>query len=161
MPVRGDEGRQGGSQPGCLTNKENENARPRVLTADELRDIWTVLPEGDYGTIVRLLILTGQRRTEIGDLRWSEIDMKRSTITLPPGRVKNDRLHVIPMSEPVKDLLKGIKQTPERDFVFGYGNTGLPAGRNVRSGSMPRSMPIARSQWRSGRSTTAGAPVQR
>ena len=113
------------ANPAAFTNKENENARPRVLTADELRDIWTVLPEGDYGTIVRLLILTGQRRTEIGDLRWSEIDMKRSTITLPPGRVKNDRLHVIPMSEPVKDLLKGIKQTPECDFVFGYGNTGF------------------------------------
>jgi aryl-alcohol dehydrogenase-like predicted oxidoreductase len=54
-----------------------------------LREIWAALPEGDYGNIVKLLILTGQRRTEIGDLRWSEIDLKRSVIALPPERTKN------------------------------------------------------------------------
>jgi integrase len=74
---------------------------------------------------VKLLILTGQRRTEIADLRWSEINIKRGTITLPPARTKNGLEHVIPMSEPVRGLIKTILRTDGRDFVFGFGNGGF------------------------------------
>ena len=110
------------TNPAAFTNKENEKARERVLTDHELAKVWNALPEGDFGTIVKLLALTGLRRDEIGSLCWSEIDMKRGTITLPPARVKNNRQHIIPMSEPVRALIKAIRETPGRDFVFGYGN---------------------------------------
>jgi integrase len=113
------------SNPAAFTPKENEKPRERVLTSGELAKVWTSLPEGDFGIIVKLLILAGQRREEIGGLRWSEIDMKRGTITLPPARVKNNRQHVIPMSEPVRSLIKAIQKTPGRDFVFGYGDGGF------------------------------------
>jgi integrase len=113
------------ANPAAFTNKESETSRPRVLTADELRDVWAALPDGDYGTIVRLLILTGQRRTEIGDLRWSEIDAKRSKITLPAIRTKNGRAHVIPIADAVRALIAAIPQKDGRDFLFGFGNSGF------------------------------------
>jgi integrase len=113
------------ANPAAFTNKEGERSRSRVLNAGELREIWTALPEGDYGSIVRLLILTGQRRTEIGDLRWSEIDLKRGVICLPPERVKNFRQHSIPMSEAVRSIVRAIPKTEGRDFVFGYGTGGF------------------------------------
>jgi integrase len=113
------------SNPAAFTNKEGERPRSRVLSVGELRDIWTALPEGDYGSILKLLILTGQRRTEIGDLRWSEIDPKRGVICLPPERVKNTRRHTIPMSEAVRSIVRAIPKTEGRDFVFGYGTGGF------------------------------------
>ena len=44
---------------------------------DELSLIWRHAGEGDYGAIVRLLILTGQRREEVGGMLWSEIDLDK------------------------------------------------------------------------------------
>jgi integrase len=113
------------ANPAAFTNKEPEGSRSRVLHTDELRQIWTTLPPGDYGTILKLLILTGQRRTEISDLRWSEINAKRGTITLPPERVKNGRQHIIAMSKPVRSLIAATLQQDGRDFLFGYGSTGF------------------------------------
>ena len=113
------------ANPAAFTNKEHEKPRARVVTAAELRQIWAALPQGDFGTIVRLLILTGQRRNELGDLRRSETDFKRDTITLPPERVKNGRQHSVPMSEPVRSLIKAIPKTDGRDLVFGYGEGGF------------------------------------
>src|SRR5262249_12660813 len=54
------EGLHESSNPIVGTNKAVVNAsRDRVLSDDELRLIWNVLPSNDYGDIVRLLALTG------------------------------------------------------------------------------------------------------
>lgn len=42
--------------PAAFTNKENERPRARVLDSNELSQIWAALPEGDFGTIVKLLV---------------------------------------------------------------------------------------------------------
>jgi integrase len=81
--------------------------------------IWNALPEGDYGDIVRLLILTGQRREEIGGLRWSEI--AGDTINLPPNRTKNGLAHFVPLSAPARAIL-AARPHAERDHVFGRGD---------------------------------------
>src|SRR5262245_22464259 len=64
------------ANPVIGTNKAagESKARDRVLTDEELATVWIGAPENDYGRIVRLLILTGCRRDEVGSLRWSEID---------------------------------------------------------------------------------------
>jgi integrase len=116
------------ANPVAFTNKAVEKgARGHVPSDDELRAIWRGLPSGDqYGAIVKLLLLTGARRDEIGSLRWSEIDLDDATITLPPARTKNRREHIIPLSEPALAVLAaqprrtGADGTP-RDHVFGNG----------------------------------------
>jgi integrase len=107
------------------TNKHEEIARSRVLSDGELRTIWNALPEqGDYRDLIRLLILTGQRLREIANLHWSEIDFDKAIITLPPGRTKNHREHVIPLSAPALEILKG-RARDERELVFGAGVRGF------------------------------------
>jgi integrase len=105
------------------TNKhfDGATARDRVLSDRELATIWKVLPDSDYGGIVRLLILTGQRREEIAGLRWSEIDMQAAVITLPSERTKNRRAHEIPVSKPALSILNSRPVYVNRDFVFGDG----------------------------------------
>jgi integrase len=71
------------ANPVTYTHKEKPRKRERVLTIDELREIWEATEEeGDYNKIVRLLMFTPQRREEIGALdRVKETDFKTGLIT--------------------------------------------------------------------------------
>jgi integrase len=93
------------SNPVINASVREERARDRVLSDDELRSIWIAAGDSTYGTIVRLLILTGQRRGEIGGLSWSELDMERHAINLPAERTKNKRPHTIPLTPTARVLL--------------------------------------------------------
>ena len=107
-----------------LTNKNAEKPRERVLSNSEIKTIWNALPEGDFADIVRVLFLTGQRATEISDLRWDEIDFEKDVIRLPPHRTKNRRSHTIPMSSMVRSILEARQQNG-RDYVFGIAERGF------------------------------------
>jgi integrase len=113
------------SNQALLTNKNAENRRERVLSNSELTEIWRALPNNDFGTIVKILILTGQRKSEIADLSWHEIDFDRGAINLPARRVKNGRDHTVPLSSPVTAMLKAQPHRLGRDLVFGSGNGGF------------------------------------
>jgi integrase len=107
------------------TNKHEEIARSRLLSDAELKTIWRALPEqGDYRDIIQLLILTAARLREISELRCSEIDLDKATITLPPARTKNHKQHIIWLSAPTLEILKG-RARDEREFVFGSGARGF------------------------------------
>lgn len=75
-----------------FTNKHAEKSRDRVLTDAELKTIWCACPDSDFGAIIRLLLLTGQRANEIGGLRWDEVHDEQ--IVLPSIRTKNKRAHI-------------------------------------------------------------------
>jgi integrase len=109
------------TNPVINTLRRAEKSRERVLTDAELRAIWNELRDDDYGDIVKLLVLTGQRANEIAGLRWPEIDFNRGVIALPSERTKNGRQHDVPMSCPVVAILGRRPQVDERELVFGSG----------------------------------------
>jgi integrase len=76
-----------------------------VLTESELVEVWQAAGNGEYGSIVKLLILTGQRRVEIGDLSWPEIKLQKRLIVLPAERTTAGRPHIIPLSDAARDFL--------------------------------------------------------
>jgi integrase len=108
------------NNPAALCNRNPEPSRDRVLSSDELRQIWAALPDSDYGAIIKLLVLTGQRASEISDLQWTEIDFERNVISLAASRTKNKRPHRISMSPMVRAILEARPQNG-REFVFGAG----------------------------------------
>jgi integrase len=113
------------SNPAAFLNKRPENPRSRVLTDDELRAVWKATGGSDqYSAIVRLLLLTGARREEVGGLRWSEIDIDKALITLPPGRTKTAREHVVPLSALALEVIEAQPRRDGRDYVFGEGPRG-------------------------------------
>jgi integrase len=114
------------SNPVIGTNKPTEEKpRERVLDDAELAAVWKAAPDNDYGRIVKLLMLTGQRRDEIGSLCWSEIDFDARTIKLDGARTKNSRAHVIPLSDDALAILQGMVQVDDRQIVFGRGRGGF------------------------------------
>jgi integrase len=99
------------------TIKHEEQSRERVLAPHELRAIWQALGDGDYGDIVRLLALTGQRASEISGLSWGEI--QADMIVLPGSRTKNGRAHTIPLAQPVLAIIGKHERGKDSDPVFG------------------------------------------
>lgn len=111
------------TNPVIGTNRASAGvSRDRVLTDAELVAIWNACPDSDYGRIVKLLMLTGQRREEIAGLRWSELS--DGVICLPKERTKNSRPHDVPLSELAAVVLADVVQVEGRDFVFGTGADG-------------------------------------
>jgi integrase len=111
------------------TGKVDEGgSRERTLTDAELAAIWLAAPTTGYGRIVRLLMLTAQRREEIGGLRWQEIESPdsqgRALIALPGERTKNHRAHDVPLSAAALESLSGQPRIAGRELVFGEGEGG-------------------------------------
>jgi integrase len=86
-------------------------SRSRILSDAELKLVWSRAEEAGYpyGTIVQLLILTGQRRGEIVGLRRNWIS--KDTITFPAGFCKNKREHVIPLGAEARNIVQSISGT--------------------------------------------------
>jgi integrase len=97
-----------------------EKSRDRVLSDDELRKVWKATEElgSPFGNIIQLLILTGQRRDEVGAMEWSEIDLEKGLWTLPRGRVKNDSGHEVPLSPTAVRIIQKLRHISGSKFVF-------------------------------------------
>jgi integrase len=81
------------TNPVTATNDPGKGlpSRDRVLDDDEIRIVWRACGDDNFGRVVKLLLLTGCRRSEIGELRWSEIDLDAGVLTIPGTRTKNHR----------------------------------------------------------------------
>jgi integrase len=102
-------------------------ARDRVLSDVELAAVWRTCGDDDFGRIVKLLILTGCRREEIGGLKWSEIDLETGVMIVPGSRTKNHKTHVLGLPPVAIDILRSAPKRQGREFVFGGGATGFNA----------------------------------
>ena len=109
------------------TGKATENgSRERVLSPEEIKVLWRGLGDDFFSDIVRLLLLTGQRRTEISKLQWSEVDLTRRVIVLAaPERTKNSRSHEVPLSTQAFAILERVPRRNSSDYLFserGFNN---------------------------------------
>ena len=81
--------------------------RDRVLHDDELRAVWNATAgPGSFNSIVRTLLLTGQRREEVAGMTWDEIAPDLSSWTIPASRAKNGAAHIVPLSPQAQDVLR-------------------------------------------------------
>lgn len=98
-----------------LTRPTRETPRDRVLDDRELVLVWKAADVigWPFGALVKLLILTGQRRSEIAEGRWSEIDLTAGVWSLPADRVKNKRPHTVPLSAQAVDIIESLPRLGE------------------------------------------------
>jgi integrase len=87
---------------------KNAAKRERVLSDAEVAEIWQATGEASepFGPIIRLLILTGQRRGEVAGMTWGELSDDLTIWSLPAERTKNGTAHNVPLSIPARSLLK-------------------------------------------------------
>jgi integrase len=109
-------------------------AGTRVLSDSELSRIWNTCGDDDYGRIIKLLILLGSRRSEIGGIAWSELDFDAGTWLLPAARSKNKHPLLVPLPPAALAIIKAVPRT-SRDQLFGArtraGFTGWERGKHA------------------------------
>lgn len=98
-----------------------EVQRDRVLSEEELRYLLRALDTEPslFRTLVRLLLLTGQRRAEVAGMRWSELrdmDGDGARWEIPAERTKNKRGHVVPLAAAARELIRSLPHVT--DLVF-------------------------------------------
>ena len=115
--------------PTIATNNPlaGHRSRDRVLTPEEIRAIWNSSREDDFGRIIRLLILTGARREEIGGLHWGEVNFDTGVMIIPGARTKNHRPLVLSLPSLALSILKSAPRKAGRELVFGGGKRGFVA----------------------------------
>lgn len=125
-----------------LKNRHDYRPRDVVLASDQIRAVWLAVDGGDAAMtepirqIVKLALLTGQRRGEIAGLRRMDVtlDGARPSLVITQERAKNATQHSVPLSEPARDILRtAMSGTEGQPFVF----PGLP-GEAIRPGSVTK-----------------------
>jgi integrase len=108
-----------------------EASRDRVLSDDEIRLFWSACEEigWPFGPVFKLLLVTAQRRDEVGTAEWHEIDLATRLWTIPREKSKNDLAHEVHLSNLAIDLIKALpriavpcdgdgKHLTEHEYVF-------------------------------------------
>lgn len=104
--------------PAIGVERRKDRTRDRVLDAREIKLLWTATDDdSDYSAILRLLLLSGCRASEIASLSWSEVLSDR--IVLPAERVKNACENTIPLTPQIQTILEARPRHRDRDFIFG------------------------------------------
>jgi integrase len=94
-------------------------SRDRSLDDDEIRLFWHACGTlgWPFGPLLKLLLLTDQRRDEVAHMRWSELDLGKRLWTLPRERVKNNKEHIVHLSELAAEIVRELPKVHEH-LVF-------------------------------------------
>jgi integrase len=101
-------------------------ARERVLTDDEIAALMAA-GNSAWGTMLQLVLLTGQRGGEVCKMRTREIDLSSRTWTIPAATMKQGRAHVVPLSSAAADIIASeMSKRPNEwgPYLFGVGSKG-------------------------------------
>jgi integrase len=93
--------------------------RTRTPDEGELVAIWRACLDDDYGKIVKLAILLGGRRQEIGGLRRSEVDPATGALRIPGVRIKTHKDLELTLPPAALEILAPIPEREGRDHYFG------------------------------------------
>ena len=129
-----------------LVKAGKEVPRDVVLTVDEVREIWLALDSltGPFASAFRLLILTGQRVSEITGLRWSEIDLDARIITKAGSQTKNGKAHVTHLSEAA---IAALPKRGRSDLVFSTNGRTPISGRSQAKARLDALLPTGFKPW--------------
>ena len=131
-----------------------EAARERVLSDAELRAVWLAAGtlEAPWGALVKLLILTGQRRGEVAGMRWSELHLDGDAPhwALPGERTKNGHAHDVPLCLETVALITACPKVKGNDFVLSTGPEVAPSGFGKAKARLDKAMAEAPARGDSG-----------
>jgi integrase len=111
-----------------VSKPQKEVARDRVLSHDEIQILWRACNDMPviFGTAIKLMLLTAQRRDEVGGLREPELSRDGTIWTLPAQRAKNGKEHQIPLAPAARDLLAALPRVTSKAKLL-FTTTGETA----------------------------------
>ena len=126
-----------------------EQPRERVLSDNELGALWTVCSDEGFpfGDCMKLLMLSGQRRAEVAEMRWSELDLEKRLWTLPSQRAKNGRQHTVPITDTMLDVLQRVPRFLGSDYVFTTTGKSPVSGFGRLKDRLDKALPEGTEPW--------------
>jgi integrase len=79
-----------------------------------------------YGPLFQLLLMSGQRKSEIAEARWREIDLKSHLLIVPSARMKSDAPHVVPLVDDAMRIIEALPRFANGDFLFSSTAGAMP-----------------------------------
>jgi integrase len=107
--------------------------RERVLTDTEINALWHAELGYPMQPLLRMMLLTGQRKSEVAKATWGELDLDKKLWVIPSGRMKADAAHAVPLSDGVLDLLTGLPRLERGDYLFSFTFGATPANSFQRT----------------------------
>ena len=117
-----------------------EAQRDRVLEDDEIAAFWVATGRlgNPFGPLLRLMLLTAQRESEVAGMRWSEID---GTIwTIPGNRAKNAKPHIVHLSALALEILGTVPRIVGQDLLFSGTGARPVSGFSAAKARLDRHM---------------------
>ena len=96
-----------------VTPPARETERDRVLSDEEITTLWTAWDKQGwpFGHVFKLLLLLGQRRSEVAGMKWSDLDLKNAVWTLPAEATKSRRSHECPLPPLALEIINSVPRT--------------------------------------------------
>jgi len=129
--------------------RAKEQPRERVLLDGELSALWAACDDEGYpfGDCMKLLILSGQRRAEVAEMRWSELDLEKRLWTLPSKRAKNGKQHAVPITDAMFEVLRKTPRFFNSDYVFTTTGKSPVSGFGRLKDRLDKALPEGTEPW--------------
>ena len=136
-------------------------SRRRVLGQEELVCLWKACDKVGWpcGPYVRLLILTMQRRQEVAEMDWSEIDLVAKTWTLPAERAKNGEAHIVPLTNLAIEQLHAMQPRPSGLVFTTTGKTAVSGFSKAKRTLDTEMIAIMKERQRTGTGGVTGVSI--
>ena len=122
--------------------------RDRVLSDAEIKKFWkaTDAVGEPFGALLRLLLLTGARLNEVARMTRGELSDDLTTWSIPGSRTKNRKAHTVPLAPLARDILRGVRQVANSEYVFTTTGTAPVSGFSKTKTHLDEAMGV--SDWR-------------
>lgn len=118
------------TSPTYRVKRTKELPRNRVLSPDEIGTFWRALGNTDISLplqlALRFLLITGQRRAEVVEASWPEIDRPERVWGIPASRTKKDRPHIVPLTDMALDMLDQIEAASSDRTTYLFPSSRRP-----------------------------------
>jgi integrase len=126
-----------------------EQPRDRVLSDNELRRVWHAADQvgGPFGSMVKLLILTGQRRTEVAQMTWDELDLEAKVWKLRRERTKNGIPHEVPLPKQVLAVIESAPRIVGSPYILTTNGRAAACDYNNNTRRLRALLPLDMPHW--------------
>lgn len=120
-------------------------SRDRVLSDDELRLVWLGAEKlgPPFGSMIRVLLATGQRREEVAAMDWRELDQTNAQWEIPALRAKNKKVHLVPLNDLAVTILNDVaggRAWPKKGLIFTTTGTTPVSGYSRAKSRLDRTI---------------------
>jgi integrase len=124
-------------------SKPAERKRERILSDDELRTLWPLLGDcGGFGALLKLLLLSGQRREKVASMRWADVSID-GVWSIPAEAREKGNARELALPALALDAVRAQPRISGNEYIFAGRTGGCFRGFSKPKGALDKKAGIA------------------